>query len=473
MCGRKSRCFGWWRLELLKLAPLAFLVCPPTALGQTHGQASARPVLELRQGEKFFRLDGTPAFVLGRNPVGRNPQAYAERFQSAAAAGERLMRIHFTYSPPGEKAGQIDAGMLKAWDAVLDSAAKQQLAVLPALGVWADWNDGSRNETWHTWDKNPFNAARGGPAKRPSELFEEGACQKLWLQRLETFVKHWSHRRAIVGWEIFSELDLVTGASESRAVAFAQRAAAVIRAADPLKRPLTASQAGINEWPLLLRSPALDFIQVHPYAGGHFGGRLDELILSTVRQRLATYGKPVLLGECGLDSAPPRGTLDAAPRAEIGIRHAIWAAVVSGAMNGRMLWWQDGYDQFERADLARHYGRAAATAVAFVRGVDFTGFAPLECEATAGLKGAMVGNDRVRLGWFRDASCIPPNWPVRQVTKQRVTFASKSGSWHVEFFSPATGKTLSTTRLATQDGKLTIDLPAFEDSIAYRAQLVE
>ena len=57
--------------------------------------------------------------------------------------------------------------MLKSWDAVLDAAEKHGLAVLPVLGVWADWNDGSKKETWHRWDHNPFNVERGGPAKRP------------------------------------------------------------------------------------------------------------------------------------------------------------------------------------------------------------------------------------------------------------------------------------------------------------------
>src|SRR5262249_21753891 len=161
-------------------------------------------------------------------------------------SGEQLMRIHFTFSPPREKAGEIDAAVLKSWDEILDAAEKQRLAVLPALGVWADWNDGSRKETWHRWDENPFNAKRGGPAQRPNELFDDTPCRKLWLKRLENLVKHWRKRRAIVGWEIFSELDLVTGATQDRAVAFTERAAAVIRAADPLKRPITASQAGIN-----------------------------------------------------------------------------------------------------------------------------------------------------------------------------------------------------------------------------------
>jgi Tat protein secretion system quality control protein TatD with DNase activity len=131
-----------------------------------------------------------------------------------------------------------------------------------------------------------------------------------------------------VGWEIFSEVDLITGATEDRAIEFAARAAAVVRAADPAHRPTTISQAGVNVWPKLLSSDAVQIVQVHPYAAHPFGGNLDELFLKSVRERLQTYRKPVLIGECGLDWAPPRGTLDVAPGAEVGIRHAIWASTV-------------------------------------------------------------------------------------------------------------------------------------------------
>ena len=438
---------------------------PASASTNLPGDA---PLFELRAGEKFFRVNHQPAFVFGRNPVGMSPKAYDDHFRQAAEAGERFMRIHFTFIPPHEKAGDIDAGMLKSWDMILDAAEKHGLAVLPVLGVWADWNDGSKMETWHTWDKNPFNLVRGGPAQRPSELFEDTPCRRLWLQRLETFVRRWSHRRAIVGWEIFSELDLVTGATEERAVEFTGCAAAVIRAADPWKRPITASQAGVNEWPKLLRSPALDFIEIHPYADGAFGGRLDELIISTVRERLKHYGKPVLLGECGLSSAPPRGTLETAARADIGIRHALWAAMVSGAMNGRALWWQDGYDQFEKADLCRHYQQAAVPAAALVRGVDYTGFGPVPCVLSDGLKGAMIGSDQTRLGWFRDVRCVPPAWPMPPVSGQTVMLEAPGKAWQMDFFDPITGKSVGQNRLMVHDGKIRIVLPEFQGSVAIR-----
>ena len=453
-----------WPLIMLLGAWSAAGAAVPT----NSNERGTGPRFELRPGENYFRVEGRPAFVLGRNPVGMRPQDYAEHFRHAAAAGERFMRIHFTFQPPGEKPGAIDPAMLKAWDAILDAAEQQQLGVLPVLGVWADWNDGSQKETWHTWDKNPYNALRGGPAQQPSELFGDTACRQLWLQRLATLVQHWQHRRAIVGWEIFSELDLVTGATETNAVAFAERAAAIIRAADPWRRPLTASQAGINAWPQLLRSSALDFIEIHPYTDGAFGGRLDELLLKTTRARLARYGKPVLIGESGLNSGPPHNTLDVAPRAAFGIRHAIWAATVSGALNGRALWWQDGYDQFEHADLCSRYHAAAAGAALFVGGVDYTGFAPVPCTLSPGLKGAVLGNSAVRLGWFRDAACEPPNWPTPLLTGQTCDMEAPDGAWQIEFFDTLTGKISGTAQLLARDRRLRIQLPEFRDAIAVR-----
>jgi hypothetical protein len=445
-------------IALSSLALPAAPAAPPNA---------AAPGFELRPGERYFRIDGAPGFALGRNPVGVSPEAFAAHFQKAAAAGERFMRIHFTYSPAGEKPGEIHPDMLKSWDAVLDAAEKQRLAVLPVLGIWSDWNDGSRGETWHGWDKNPFNATRGGPANRPGELLEDTVCRKLWFQRLETFVKRWAHRRCIVGWEILSEVDLITGATEDRAVEFAARAAAVVRAADPAHRPITISQAGVNAWPKLLASEAVQIVQVHPYAASPFGGNLDELILNSVRERLQTYRKPVLIGECGLDWAPPRGTLDVAPRAEVGIRHAIWAAAVSGALSGRMLWWQDGWDQFEQADVCRHYDQAAAPVAAFVKGMDFTDFKPVACDAP-GLKGALLGNAQRLIGWFRDARCVPPQWPLTDVSGRHVTLGGHAGRWQAEFVDTTSGQVIQRRAVQAEQSQLKIPLPPFQGSIALR-----
>jgi hypothetical protein len=220
-------------------------------------------------------------------------------------------------------------------------------------------------------------------------------------------------------------------------------------------------------WPKLLASDAVQIVSVHPYAAHPFGGNLDELILNSVRERLQTYRKPVLIGECGLDWAPPRGTLDVAPGAEVGIRHAIWASVVSGAMSGRMLWWQDGWDQFEKVDVCRHYDQAAVLAAAFIKGTDVTDFAPVACNAP-GLMGAMLGNDRRLIGWFRDARCVPPQWATTNLSGREVTLGERAGTWKVEFVDPLSGEVIKTRTLEAKKDQLKIPLPAFQGSIALR-----
>jgi hypothetical protein len=445
-----------------------------------HGEEAApvKPVLELVKGEKYFRFEDTQRLVLGRNPVAVSPDAFTEHFKNAAAAGETFMRIHFCYMPSDEKAGELHPGMLKSWDAALDAAEKYHLSVMPVLGVWADWNDGSKGEVWHAWDKNPFNALHGGPARSPAELFEPGKCRELWLKRLEAFVRHWEGRRCIVAWEVFSELDMLTGSSEGKGAAFIEEAAKVIRAADRLKRPVTCSLTVVNEWPTLFKSDAVDLVQVHPY-GDTGKGDLDDLILRSVRKRLATYGKPVLLGECGLDWRPPRGTLDASERAPIGLRHAIWAAMVSGAMNARMFWWQDGYDQFEKADLTRHYQKIAETAALFVKAVDYSGLAPVECEMSAGIRGAMLGSatdgpgeGKTIVGWFRDARCIAPQWPTEPTKEQWVVMPARDGPWLVDVVDPETGKAVERKETIARAGKLRVDLSEFRGSVGVRGQWV-
>jgi Tat protein secretion system quality control protein TatD with DNase activity len=113
-----------------------------------------------------------------------------------------------------------------------------------------------------------------------------------------------------VAWEPISEIDLVTGATPHTAAAFAEQAALAIRHADPRRRPVTVSHSGIVDWPEVNKSKAVDIIQTHPY-GEHpkYLGNLSEMIVDSVRERLRKYGKPVLVGECGLDARPPVKTI--------------------------------------------------------------------------------------------------------------------------------------------------------------------
>ena len=117
---------------------------------------------------------------------------------------------------------------------------------------------------------------------------------------------------------------------------------------------------------------------------------------------------------------------------------------------------------------------SATPAAAFVREIDYTGFEPVPCVLSDGLKRAMLGNDKTRVGWFRDVRCVPPDWPVKPVSGQIVNMKNVPGDfWQIEFINPVTGKTISKNRLTVRDQQLQIVLPEFQDSIAVRLKRLE
>lgn len=463
-------CKAWEQAEQIKLPAhimlyiLLALIVTPCEL-----QAESNTSISLNKKESYFTLDGKQKFLLGRNPFSRSEERFKRIFGWAAESGEKIVRIHLTNCRrQSAKAGQIDESWVSFWENIFDLAAKNDLHVLPVFGVWANWNDGSKHKRWYAWHRNSYNAINGGPAKQPAELFQDTDCRRLYLQWLKMLVTRWHNRSNILGWEVFSELDLVPGATRDEAVDFAEHAAKVVRAADPKHRPVTASLAGTNEWPELYNSNALDFIQTHPYAArSRYKGRLDEQIISSVRQMLSRYGKPVFLGESGLDSRGARRPLNIAERAHVGIRHAIWASVVSGAMNGRMLWWEDGYGGGD--DLITKYRHASVPVTHLLNeiDIDFSGFKPISLTKTDGLKGAAIGHDRLILSWFRDSRCEPPHWPIQTVADQVVTLkaSGRESRWTAIMHNGITGKIIDKISVNRYDNGLRIHLPPFEDSV--------
>ena len=96
----------------------------------------------------------------------------------------------------------------------------------------------------------------------------------------------------------------------------------------------------------------------------------------------------------------------------------------------------------------------------------------LDAEALAAMSHhvvlSVVGTDRLRLAWCRDANCGPPRWPVKKVSGEHLTLSAPAEVWQVEFFDTTTGKSLGTTRLASEKGRLRLELPPFEGSVAAR-----
>jgi hypothetical protein len=426
------------------------------------------PAVTLQPGNYYFSFDRKPGFIFSRNIAGYEQDHYNTFLNWMKTGGSKFARIQLDSLGMGyTSSGSVDENWATQWDMVFDKAETDGIYILPVFSGWFDWNTGTG---YSTWKSNPLNQANGGPVASPAELFQkDSANQTMWLQWMQTLVKRWQGRRNILAWEIFSEVNLASGGTESTGIAFINLAASVIRASDLEHRPITASLADDGRWPNFYRAAEIDFINIHPYPPD---SQLDRCVVTGVRQFLATYNKPVLIGES--DLVDPNKNPDA-DKALIGVRHAIWAGLVSGAMNGRGLYWVDSfaiYFQELGYPFLQKFADADLPASKFVRGVDFSGFKPLASTSSSEVWGAAIGNETMVLGWYRDASSEPPDWNLRPViSKQTVTITvpGTATSWQIDFYNTKNGTDIVNSTMVTRNGgKVTITLPDFTDDIAFK-----
>ncbi len=450
------------------------------------------PEIELRPGESYFRINGVQTLMLGRNITGIDAADYATLLGWAKKGGTNILRLHLTFgwwaTPWMLPNGEVNEDWAENWDYFFDQANAKGIYIIPVFGVWAEWNDGTPDYGSNLWVYNPLNFNNGGLVREPGEVFTEGSdAQDVWMKWVQTLVERWQARPNIAAWEIFSELNIASGAptptdaqggvDEAEGIAFVERAAKIIRVADKQDRPITASLAGVyqetDKWADFYNRDALDFIQIHPYASD-----LDVELISDVRQKLDRYHKPVMIGESGLSAFLTATTFT--QDADRGIKHAIWAGIVSGAMNGRTLWFEDGYavywDPNNKSQGFAYMKRFAETergAANFVAGVDFSGFKPLEVEFPAKTKiwGAAIGTEDFVIGWFRDSLCKSPNWDLRPIlSNQRVTIKvpGSSANWLVDFYDTTTGTLISSVHVIRSGKTVTVPFPDFIDDIAFK-----
>ena len=438
------------------------------------------PVITLNRGDSYFSLNGKQAFLYSRNPAGNKPEDWAAIAGMAHQQGDQFLRVSTnSYAMGGyngygyDSKGELQEDWSNNWEHYLDLTEAEGLYVIPNVGGWIDWN----TTTYNTWKDNPFNSANGGPAKDPREIFKKDSpTQQLYVQWFKKMVSRWSHHRNIMAWEVMSEVNLIEGISQPEGLYLAEQLAKVTREADTLHRPVTASVADYSGWDDFLRSDAVEFISYHPYA---YNGKQDVNILERVRNEyMNKYHKPVLIGESGLDAHTPdtvEGRITLASNARIGIQHSIWAQLVSGAMNGRALWWEDGvgiYFSPLGMPWVEKYTDVEAPVLQFSTGLDMTGFKPITAWSSGKVYGAALGNEETIIGWYRDAACEPPDWNMLPVvSKQSVTLSvpGKAANWQVDFYSTKTGTDLiSSTTVEQKGGVITIPLPDFTDGIAFK-----
>jgi hypothetical protein len=472
--------------SLSSIATVAPTEAPPLATTPTMAPSPTATTIPHRAlawhpGDVYFSMDGRPAFLFSRNPAGWTPSDWTTLAGLARRQGYQFVRVFTTSASMGgdhgygyTSKGEIIDEWSNNWEHFFDVAEADGLYVLPSFWGWINWNGSGFKD-------NPFNSANGGPAKDPHEIYKKGSpTQRLYLKWFKSLVTRWQSHRNILAWEVASEINLIDGISQPEGIYLAGQLAEIVREADSLHRPVTSSVADWSGWSDFLHSDAVDFVDFHPYPPA---GDLDHRILDQVPLLLDTYHKPVLIGESGLSPSTPdswEGKNTVAPNARIGVQHAIWAQLVSGAINGRALWWEDGYGIYFQAlgmPWLQKYTDVEAPVFRFADGVDMTGFKPIAANASGRVFGAALGNEKMIIGWYRDSSCEPPNWNLQPVvSKQSVTLIvpGTATNWQVDFYDTKTGTDMiGSAAVARQGSTITITLPDFTDDIAFKMHAQE
>jgi hypothetical protein len=78
------------------------------------------------------------------------------------------------------------------------------------------------------------------------------------------------------------------------------------------------------------------------------------------------------------------------------------------------------------------------------------------------------------VGWFKDSVCQPPSWPLRKVTGASVSVgtAHNGQDWAVDFYDTDTGSKVGSKTIKSADSQITIQIPDFTDSIAFKMHQV-
>jgi hypothetical protein len=195
---------------------------------------------------------------------------------------------------------------------------------------------------------NPYDVRNGGPCETVRDFFVKPEAKEMFKRRLRYIVARWAYSPAIMAWELWNEINCVEGYEQYRSdvVAWSAEMARYLREIDPYKHLTTNSLGSSYTEPGLWRLDEMDFAQMHGYYGwsGTDETRDMAAFVAKMLGLVSGYGKPYMFAEFGVirEFPEPRELCDR-DREGVHLHNGQWAAAMSGACGGAMLWWWDSY----------------------------------------------------------------------------------------------------------------------------------
>ncbi|MHC4682507.1 MAG: cellulase family glycosylhydrolase, partial [Planctomycetota bacterium] len=274
-------------------------------------ESDERGFIRTDQRDRYYLryANGQPYLPIGHNvcwlPDG--PGDWENYFTSMGAVGENWTRIWMTHFFEGQilewssnhwsgyfqGVGQFSLPMAKKIDQMIELAEQNGIGVQLVFQ-----QDDQFNTTNPNWNQNPYNisnaAIDGGFLENPDDFFTDGEAIRLTKNKYRYIVARWGYSCAILAWELWNEVQYTDGWRSNReaVVAWHDEMSDYISSIDPFKHLITTS-SDASGFDALWSLDNIDVIQVHHYGAEMIG------FFSNTATRLASHGKPIIMGEFG------------------------------------------------------------------------------------------------------------------------------------------------------------------------------
>jgi len=344
-----------------------------------------------RNGRPALEREGRPWVPYGFNAGWMGPRGtgdYQRWFARCAGGFSRKWMTSFdgtalewlagTDGGAYEGLGRYNQKAAARLDRILDLAEAEGVALQLVLQQHSQF----QTTHWSSWEQNPWNVANGGTCRTSMEFFTLPEVVEGFDRRLRYIVARYGDSPAVLAWELWNEVDLIEGYDPAIVSRWSRERVARLRQWDPYGHLVTTSYAlpGFSEqdWDF----EGYDLVQLHSYLESYWDA------LEVFAEPLHAYGKPVVVGEFGIDFLGEKNRRDG--EATHLVNGTLWS-VMLGYTGGVMSWWWDSWLE-EPGPLAgwnlgqRALERLEVTEVSGIMdGVALEGASPGTLRATASL----------------------------------------------------------------------------------------
>ncbi len=280
--------------------------------------------------------DGAPFFALANCKWWDDISDIETFYTEFARAGGNmtrnfLMRIGELVDPPVQRSdrgfGKIDLDRSWRHDQMLEQCEKLGICQQFAIA------NGTYFLTWdkYRWSMCVYNKVQGGPLDSQSgqEYLTNPAARKNFKRTLRYFVARWGYSTAVFSWNLWNEIDLIPKYNTLRDEAreWHREMAQYLKQVDWARHVIHTNFKTINGDPRLDALPEMDIVSVNTYTSMNFAPVAE----AWIKRHVATYRKPVMLGEFGIGHSYQEEGYAPHDPDRIMAHNGMWSTTMSGS----------------------------------------------------------------------------------------------------------------------------------------------